>query len=93
MSDHVGTPGHMSPQNESGKRYSGLLEDVFALGVTMFSLVFGKLPWARATAKDVMFGHFLAESTEKFWSTHGIKREEHTGFKRLFEQMCCPDWK
>jgi [calcium/calmodulin-dependent protein kinase] kinase len=49
-----GTPAFMSPESTEGRRDSpGYSSDVWALGVTMFSLVYSKLPFFGETVSEV----------------------------------------
>jgi serine/threonine protein kinase len=41
----VGTPGFRSPECLSGKPYDGRKSDMWSLGVTLFAMVVGRLPW------------------------------------------------
>src|SRR5690606_12487939 len=47
----IGTPGYMSPEQAAGQS-SAIDEraDVFALGVMLYELLTGELPWARGAA-------------------------------------------
>ena len=47
----VGTPGYMSPEQQNGdSRHVDARSDVFALGVMLFELLAGTLPWPRGAA-------------------------------------------
>lgn len=45
MTDGAGTPAFMSPELIAGQAFSGQLADVWALGATMYMLVYGHPPW------------------------------------------------
>ena len=47
-----GTLGYMAPEIFQGKGYHGELTDVFALGVVLFGMVFGRPPFRLADLKD-----------------------------------------
>lgn len=47
ITGQVGTPAFMSPEvlNPDQKRYSGVYTDLWAVGVTLYSFLFGTVPW------------------------------------------------
>jgi [calcium/calmodulin-dependent protein kinase] kinase len=45
VSDSAGTFHFFSPESCSGENYSGYTTDVWALGVTIYCCVFGRVPW------------------------------------------------
>jgi [calcium/calmodulin-dependent protein kinase] kinase len=46
--DTAGTPAFMSPEICSGTAFSGQLADVWAVGATMFMLIYGRPPFVAA---------------------------------------------
>ena len=48
----VGTKGYQCPQIVDKKAFDGESADVFALGVVLFSMVFGKKPFHKASSCD-----------------------------------------
>lgn len=49
----LGTAGYVAPELLAGTTRASPLTDVYALGVTLFKLMTGKLPWAGSTPLDV----------------------------------------
>jgi eukaryotic-like serine/threonine-protein kinase len=50
----LGTPSYMSPEQLSGKKVEGL-SDMFSLGVTLYQLVCGRLPFVGDSMAQLMF--------------------------------------
>jgi serine/threonine-protein kinase len=50
----LGTPSYMSPEQLSGKKIDGR-SDLFSLGVTLFQLITGKLPFEGDSMAQLMF--------------------------------------
>ena len=67
--DYAGSRGYMSPQIESFEPYSGKESDVFAIGVILFTLVFGLAPFERASISDNNFSIFVRGSKEEFFNS------------------------
>ena len=53
----IGTPGYMSPELRKGEVYSTRLSDVFSLGVTLFVMRTGTMPFKLAEADDKHYKH------------------------------------
>ena len=50
---HVGTERYMAPEINEGKPYKGTTTDIFALGVVLFVMVTGVMPfYYKATKTD-----------------------------------------
>jgi len=45
VSNTVGTTAFMAPETFTGEEFSGKRIDIWALGVTLYMLAYGKLPW------------------------------------------------
>ena len=45
MNDYVGTPAFMAPEIQQKKSYVGWAVDIWSLGVLLFTLVTGTLPF------------------------------------------------
>lgn len=45
LNDNAGTGYYFSPEEWSGKQYSGADADLWACAVTLYHIVFGKLPF------------------------------------------------
>jgi serine/threonine-protein kinase len=97
----VGTPAYMAPEQVEGKQNLDGRIDIYALGVMMFEMLTGKLPW---TGESVMamalarvlnepprldeHGEYPAELTELVWKAMGRHRDDRfSDAARLLEAM------
>ena len=68
---------------------------MFALGVVLFALVLGRLPFEFALPNDKLYGHIAEGRMEEFWAGHATainKLESEEGalaveFQDLFENL------
>jgi serine/threonine protein kinase len=92
--------GYMAPEihavrSDSSKHYDPKAADVFALGVVLFALVLGRLPFEFALPEDKIYTLLSSGRTAEFWAIHQpalckLELEEHSlveEFKDLFENM------
>jgi len=68
MTTRLGTEYYMAPEIKHSDYYSGTKIDVFACGVILFLMIFGRPPFRQATSIDPLYRHFNDEKPEKFWS-------------------------
>jgi serine/threonine-protein kinase len=52
----VGTPGYISPEQVRGEA-AGARSDLYSVGVVLYELLTGRLPYVRAETMDVLFAH------------------------------------
>lgn len=92
--------GYMAPEihackEDASKHYDPKAADMFALGVVLFAIVLGRLPFEFALPSDKLYSH-LAESRNKdFWSAHSAalnKLDSEEGslaaeFQELFDNL------
>lgn len=69
LEDTEGTPAFYSPEQCTGKPYRGKPADVWACGITLYILLFGRLPFFKASDDK----HFLSQF---FKFAHQIQNEE-----------------
>lgn len=73
--------------------------DIFALGVILFTLVLGRLPFEYATPDNSHYGRISTENFSDFWKMHEqvcVKLAEAEGsnvedFKQIFQLMVQED--
>jgi serine/threonine protein kinase len=85
LRSYPGTEGYMAPEVWLGQEYKGQLADVFALGVILFIMYSGKMPFNRAdTRHDEYFKLIDNKGAFKFWEAHSRFEQEFTDdFKDL----------
>ncbi len=70
MNGVAGTPPYFSPEMHRNLRYDGFQADLFALGVTLFTMVVGTLPFSKAKFDDRRYKLIIEERYEEFWKLH-----------------------
>ena len=71
MNDYVGTPAFMAPEIQQKKSYVGWAADIWSLGVLLYSLVTGNIPFKapdvdlakRASSLELVFPANIKLST------------------------------
>lgn len=56
--------------------YDAFKADIFSLGVIMFALVLGRLPFEYATKEDKIYKLIADEDYESFWKQHQARIEK-----------------
>jgi serine/threonine-protein kinase len=57
----LGTPAYMSPEQVGGVREVAAASDVYAIGIILFQLVAGRLPFEESTLHGITFSHLWVE--------------------------------
>ncbi len=89
-----GTYSYVSPEVliAATKGYDGIKNDIFSLGIILFSLIFGFLPFKNATFTDFRYKFIIKEQYEDFWKSVNNNNDTiSNNFKDLFERMICFD--
>ena len=55
------------------KNYNGVMNDLFAAGVTLFILMTGKAPFTSATPNAGLYQFIALNYPQKFWKCHDKK--------------------
>ena len=85
----VGSPGYMAPEIALGVRYQPVSADLFALGVIIFTMCTGVMPFSQAHCANKIYRLIASYKHSVFWAAH----EAHTGapfsanFKELMNNM------
>jgi len=90
----IGTLNYMAPEILEYKEFDGKTADIFALGIILFCMVMGHLPFSQAKYNDPLYKFFIMENERRFWERH--EKEVGNGFfspsfKRLIESMMAYD--
>lgn len=65
---HVGTERYMAPEIHEGKPYKGSSSDIFALGVLLFVMVTGVMPfYEKATKTDPLYCYIYKNDEKGYW--------------------------
>ena len=88
-----GTYSYVSPEVliAATKGYDGIKNDIFSLGIILFSLIFGFLPFKNATFTDFRYKFIIKEQYDEFWKSLNCNENISNTFKDLFERMICFD--
>jgi len=84
----IGTPGFCAPETHPKspvRKYIPRSADVFSLGVTLFTLYFGRYPFQMCNETDNMYSLIINEEYEKFWDIlyHELKSKFLSSSKEL----------
>ena len=73
--DHniVGTKFYIAPEIIKQEQYLGEEIDIFSLGVTLFIMIFGKVPFHSASSIDGSYQMIMQKNSEKFWNEVNLK--------------------
>ena len=73
---HAGTIQYMAPEIVIEENYSGYPADIFSLGVLLFTMVVGHLPFSKPSPKDDKYYQVIWwEKMDIFWKWHTEKKE------------------
>lgn len=92
----AGTLPYHAPEIHANKSYSAYQADLFALGITLFTMVTGSMPFASAKEGYAVYNLIRAGKFDKFWAVHDGMRPSHQAplsksFRSLIESMLAAD--
>jgi len=88
----LGTASYASPELLQKKPYLGIPSDIFSLGVSLFVLVTGKMPFKHALVDDPYYKEIVAKNYDKYWAKLESKVPPTSKeFKALFVQLIAYD--
>lgn len=88
----LGTASYASPELLQKKPYLGVPSDIFSLGVSLFVLVTGKMPFKHALVDDPYYKEIVAKNYEKYWAKLESKVPPTSKeFKSIFVQLIAYD--
>jgi len=74
----VGTPVYFAPEMHTKVKYSSYDADIFALGITLFIMVNGNMPFGSAKASDPVYSYIAEEKFDEFWNFHDKLKNSKT---------------
>jgi len=73
----AGTRRYQAPEIIEGKRFSGSQVDIFAMGVILFLMVTGKMPFeTHASLYDPIYMKLCVDDKESFWHNYLPAKQE-----------------
>ena len=64
----MGTQYYKAPETWKGTTYKGKQADLFALGVVLFRIVQGFIPFNKARKDDYKYGLLIKGRNNQFWT-------------------------
>ena len=86
----LGTPSYAAPELHLKIPYYGKSEDIFSLGVTLFVLVTGRLPFKLAVPNDRLYQYIARNDYIEFWKNQLL--DVSPSFMELFDNMVAFDY-
>ena len=90
LKQYLGTPTYVAPEIHLRKPYLGEFSDIFSLGVTLFILVTGSLPFRLPVPNDMMYQFFVRNDYVGFWRQRKIRVS--VSFMQLFDNLVAFDY-
>jgi serine/threonine protein kinase len=88
----LGTASYASPELLQKKPYLGVPSDIFSLGVSLFVLVTGKMPFKHALVDDPYYKELVKTNYDAYWKKLDTKVPEVSKeFKQLFVKLIAYD--
>lgn len=82
---YLGTPSYAAPELLSKIPYYGVCNDIFSLGIIMFVVVTGSMPFRLAVFNDMFYSYVMKGDYEGFWKKRNVKLSK--SFMELFNSM------
>ena len=88
----LGTASYASPELLQKKPYLGVQSDIFSLGVSLFVLVTGKMPFKHSLVDDPYYKEIVKLNFERYWEKLSSKVPPVSNeFKQLFVMLIAYD--
>ena len=85
FTEFLGTPNYAAPELHLKQPYLGVYEDIFSLGVTLFIIVTGHLPFLLALHNDPLYQYIVCVDYINYWRKRNIKLSP--SFMELFDNL------
>ena len=89
LTEFLGTPNYAAPELHLKKKYLGEYEDIFSLGVTLFIIITGHLPFILALPNDPLYRYIVYFDYFNYWKNRNIKVSP--SFMELFNNLIAFD--
>ena len=89
LSTFLGTPNYAAPELHLKQPYLGVYEDIFSLGVTLFIVVTGHLPFLLPLPDDPLYHHIFCVDYVNYWRNRKVKVSP--SFMELFDNLIAFD--
>ena len=86
----LGTPYYVAPEIILKRPYCGKSEDIFLLGITLFILVTGSLPFKEASPNDSLYKYIARGDYVQFWKKKPMNISP--SFMELIDNMIAFDY-
>ena len=90
LNSFLGTPNYAAPELHLKRPYYGKSEDIFSLGVTLFVLVTGGLPFKMALPNDSLYQHIIKSDYIEYWRKRMVNVSP--SFMELFDNLVAYDY-
>ena len=90
LNTFLGTPSYAAPELHLKFEYYAKSVDIFSLGICLFIIVTGSLPFKLATFNDTFYQYFMRNDYVGFWKQRRINVSPN--FMELFNNMCAFDY-
>ena len=85
LNNYLGTPNYAAPELHLKKPYLGVYEDIFSLGVTLFIIVTGYLPFFLPIPNDSLYHYIAIGDYNRYWRKVNFKLS--SSFMELFNNL------
>ena len=85
LNTFLGTPNYAAPELYFKQPYLGVSEDIFSLGVTLFIIVTGHLPFLCSAPNDILYKYIFYGDYGGYWKKRNMKLSQ--SFKELFNNL------
>ena len=90
LNKYMGTPAYSPPEIHLRRPYLGEYGDIFSLGITLFVLVTGSLPFRLSVPNDALYQFFVRNDYIGFWRQRRVKVS--VSFMQLFDNLVAFDY-
>ena len=90
LDSYLGTLTYAAPELHLKRPYFAKSEDIFSLGVTLFVLVTGGLPFKMAVPNDSFYQYFVKSDYVEYWRKRMVNVSP--SFMELFDNMVAFDY-